>query len=327
MKGRVLVTGGAGYVGAQACKALAAAGWAVTVFDNLSRGWRDFVRWGPLIEGDILDQAVLERAMAAVQPDAIMHFAALTFVGESVADPGLYYRTNTLGSLNILSAMQAQGVERIIFSSTCAIYGQPQTALLDESHPQAPINPYGWSKLFVERLLADFGAAHDLRSVALRYFNAAGADPDGEIGERHEPETHLIPLAIRGAMAGDYELTVFGDRFATRDGSCVRDYIHVCDLADAHVRALDYLMAGGASDAFNLGTGRGTSVFEIAEAVETVSGRPVRRLIGPPRAGDAAALVARADKACEVLGWRAQRSSIETIVKDAWAWHEKEAAR
>ena len=317
----VFVTGGAGYVGSHCCKAFAKAGWIVVVFDNLSRGWRDMVRWGDLIEGDLLDQAALAAAIARVKPDAITHFAALSYVGESVTEPGLYYRNNSLGTLNLLDAARAGNVESILFSSTCATYGTPVRTPIDESHPQSPINPYGWSKLFVERMLADYARAYALRYVALRYFNAAGADEAGEIGERHEPETHVIPLAIRGALRNDYTFTIFGDDFDTRDGTCVRDYIHVSDLADAHCRALDYLSAGGKSDVFNLGTGVGTTVREIADAVERVAGRTFPRQIGARREGDPAALVASAEKARDVLGWRAQHSDIDTIILTAWRWH------
>ena len=321
----VLVTGGAGYVGSHCCKAFAEAGWTVVTFDNLSRGWRDLVQWGELIEGDILDRAALDAAIAQVQPDAVAHFAALAYVGESVEDPGLYYRNNTTGTMTLLDAMVDGGVDKLIFSSTCATYGVPDRVPMDETTPQSPINPYGWSKLFVEKMLDDYGTAHGLRAVKLRYFNAAGADFEAETGERHEPETHLIPLAIRGMMADGFELTVFGDDFDTRDGTCVRDYIHVMDLADAHARALDYLQEGGASNVFNLGTGTGTTVMEIIEAVERVSGKPVRRTIGPRRAGDPPALVASAEKARETIGWQAQHSDIDTIIKSAWAWHRKEA--
>ncbi|MGE3141848.1 MAG: UDP-glucose 4-epimerase GalE [Hyphomonadaceae bacterium] len=321
MSKTVFVTGGAGYVGSHCCKAFAQAGWTVVVFDNLSRGWRDMVRWGDLIEGDLLDEAAIGAALARVRPDAVAHFAALSYVGESVTEPGLYYRNNSVGTLNLLDAARAAGKPNILFSSTCATYGIPQRTPIDESHPQSPINPYGWSKLFVERMLADYARAYDARYVALRYFNAAGADPDGEIGERHEPETHVIPLAIRGALKNEYTFTVFGDDFDTRDGTCVRDYIHVADLADAHCRALDYLQAGGQSDVFNLGTGVGTTVKEIADAVERVAGRSFPRKIGPRREGDPAALVAGADKARDVLGWRPTQSDIDAIIRTAWRWH------
>lgn len=317
----VLVTGGAGYVGSHCCKAFAQAGWRVVTFDNLSRGWREFVRWGPLIEGDILDEAALRAAMDEVKPDAVAHFAALAYVGESVEQPELYYRTNTFGALNLIEAMRNAGVGKLLFSSTCATYGVPHTTPIAEDHPQSPINPYGWSKLFVERMLADVSAAHGLAYVALRYFNAAGADAEGQIGERHEPETHVIPLAIRGALANDYTFSIFGDDFDTRDGTAVRDYIHVSDLADAHCRALDHLHDGGASEIFNLGTGTGTTVAEIAAAVERVAGRPLPRRVIGRRPGDPPALIASAAKAEQILGWRPRHSSIDNIIATAWRWH------
>lgn len=317
----LFVTGGAGYVGSHCCKAFKQAGWEVVVYDNLSRGHREFALFGDLIVGDILDADALATAMASVKPDAVAHFAALAYVGESVANPGLYYRNNTVGTLNIVEAMRGAGVDKILFSSTCATYGVPHRVPIDESHPQSPINPYGWSKLFVEQMLADFSAAHGLRYVALRYFNAAGADADGEIGEWHEPETHAIPLAILGALKPDYTFTIFGDDFETRDGTGLRDYIHVADLADAHKRALEYLLKGGQSDVFNLGTGVGTTVAEIAAAVERVAGKPVARRVGPRRAGDPPALFAANDKARQVLGWEPIQSDIDNIVRSAWRWH------
>jgi UDP-arabinose 4-epimerase len=323
----ILVTGGAGYVGSHCCKAFANAGWQVVVFDNLFRGWRDMVKWGPLIEGDILDRSALDAAFAKVKPDVVAHFAALTYVGESVEDPGLYYRNNSFGAFNLLEAMRGAGVNKLIFSSTAATYGVPHQTPMPEDHPQLPINPYGWSKLFVERMMADYAAAYDLRYAALRYFNAAGADADGEVGERHEPETHVIPLAARGALRDDYVFTIFGDDFETRDGTCVRDYIHVSDLGRAHAAAADYLLSGGTAMAFNLGTGHGTTVKEIADAIEGVSGRPLPRRIGPRRAGDPPVLVASNARAKAVLGWTPQQSSIDEIVQSAWAWAQKDGAR
>ena len=327
MQQTIFVTGGAGYVGSHCCKAFAAAGWNVVVYDNLYRGWRDFVKWGELIEGDIRDAEALSAALAKVRPDAIAHFAALAYVGESVRDPGSYFDVNTRGTLNLLQAMAAQGLDKIVFSSTCATYGSPERLPITEDTPQQPINPYGASKLFVERMLGDFGHAHAIRSVALRYFNAAGADPDGELGERHEPETHLIPLAIGAAQAGLDALTVFGSDFATADGTCIRDYIHVADLADAHVLALRHLFAGGASDVFNLGTETGTSVNGVIAAVEQVSGMSVRHTYGPRRDGDPPVLVASAAKAREQLGWNPCRSDIATIIDHAWRWHQVESDR
>lgn len=321
---KVLVTGGAGYVGSHCCKAFARAGWEVVVYDNLSRGWRDFVRWGPLIEADILDTEALRSAMRAHRPDAVAHFAALAYVGESVTSPDLYYRTNTQGALNVLTAMRDAGVGQFVFSSTCATYGEPTQIPIDETHAQAPINPYGWSKLFVEKMLADFDQAYGLRSIALRYFNAAGADPEGEIGERHEPETHLIPLVLRAALDPSAPVTVFGDDFNTRDGTAIRDYIHVLDLADAHCLALESLARGGASDVFNLGSETGASVLEIVEAAESATGRPIPRRTGARRAGDPPMLVASAEKAKQTLGWRPQHSALGEIMRTAWAWHSRE---
>lgn len=320
----LFVTGGAGYVGSHCCKAFAEAGWEVVVFDNLSRGHRELVRYGQLIEGDLLDRKALEAAIGQVKPDAVAHFAALAYVGESVENPALYYRNNTVGTLNLMDAMRGGGVDKLLFSSTCATYGVPTRVPIDETQPQSPINPYGWSKLFVEQMLADFSVAHPFRYVALRYFNAAGADASGEIGERHEPETHAIPLAIQGALRKDCVFTIFGDDFDTRDGTGLRDYVHVTDLADAHKRALDYLMKGGKSDVFNLGTGTGTTVAEIAAAVERVAGKPISRKVGPRRAGDPPALYASNAKAREVLGWEPKHSAIDNIIRTAWRWHAQQ---
>lgn len=322
----VLVTGGAGYVGSHCCKAFAEAGWKVVVYDNLHRGWRDMVRWGELIEGDLLDEAAIGAALHQVRPDLVAHFAALADVGESISDPSVYYRNNVTGTWSLLQAMRNAGVKQLIFSSTTATYGEPLEIPITESHPQHPINPYGWSKLFAERLMQDYAAAYGLKFVGLRYFNAAGADPDGEIGERHEPETHLIPLAARGALSDDYAFTIFGDDFDTRDGTCVRDYVHVADLASAHLKAAAYLAEGGESAFFNLGSGVGATVKEIADAIEKVSGRSFARHIGPRRSGDPGTLVASNAKAKAILGWAPVRSDIETIVQDAWAWHSGRGA-
>ena len=321
---KLLVTGGAGYVGSHCSKAFSQAGWDVTVFDNLSRGWREFVRYGDFFEGDIMNPAHLAEAIEQVKPDAVAHFAAFAYVGESVGNPGIYYRNNTQGTLNILEAMRDGGVKNLLFSSTCATYGVPAEMPIHEELPQSPINPYGWSKLMVEKMMWDFSHAHDMTCVALRYFNAAGADPDTEIGERHDPEPHVIPLAIRGAMRDDFTFTILGDDFDTRDGTCVRDYIHVVDLADAHKRAIQYMADGGKSDYFNLGTGNGTTVKEIADAVQKRAGRELPRKIGDRRPGDPPALIADPFKAKRVLGWEATHSDIDFIVDTAWKWHEKE---
>lgn len=324
MSDTVLVTGGAGYVGSHACKALAAAGYRPVVYDSLERGHRWAVKWGPLEQGDLLDADALKRALARHKPAAVMHFAAYAFVGESVSAPGLYYRNNVMGTLSLLEAMREAGIGTIVFSSTCATYGVPQTPLLAEDHPQAPINPYGATKLMVERILADYRAAYGLRYAALRYFNAAGADPDGEIGEVHDPETHLIPLALKAARGTGDPLTIFGDDYDTEDGTCIRDYIHVGDLADAHIRALERLLGHDETIALNLGTGTGVSVRRLVEAVERVTGRAVPHSYGPRRAGDPPVLVAATGKAKATLGWEPRQSDIETIIRNADAW---EAAR
>ncbi|RIV82337.1 UDP-glucose 4-epimerase GalE [Aurantiacibacter xanthus] len=317
---RVFVTGGAGYVGAHCCKAFAADGWEVVTFDDLSRGWREAVRWGPLIEGSLLDREALGRAMDETRPDLVAHFAAFAYVGESVGDPGLYYRNNTVASLNLMQELVARAAVPVLFSGTCASYGNPQFLPITEDHPQVPINPYGWSKLFVEKMLHSFHAAHGLNSVTLRYFNAAGADPDGEIGERHEPETHAIPLAIEAAINEAADFTVFGTDFDTPDGTPVRDYIHVTDLADAHVRAANYLLREAGCHAFNLGTGQGTSVKELLAAVARAVGAEPKVTWGARRAGDPAILVASAQKAKSHLGWTPAHSSIEEIVESALTW-------
>ena len=319
----VFVTGGGGYVGSHCAKAFAEAGWTVVTYDNFSRGHRDLVKWGEAIEGDILDRAALDAALARVKPDAVAHFAAFAYVGESMASPETYYRNNVLGTMTLLDAMIAAGVGQLVFSSSCATYGISND-LITEDTPQAPINPYGETKLICEKMIRDYGLAHGLRSVALRYFNAAGCDPDGETGERHDPEPHVIPLAIRGAMDGTFTFNIFGSDYDTPDGTCVRDYIHVSDLADAHKRALDYLADGGASDVFNLGTGRGYSVLELADAVGRVAGKPVPRVMADRRPGDPPRLVASADKAKRILGWVPERSDLDTILKSAWAWFQKE---
>lgn len=316
----VLVTGGAGYVGSHCCKAFARNGWQVVVFDDLSRGWREAVQWGPFIEGNLLDRAAIDSAIGKTRPDLVAHFAAFAYVGESVDDPAIYYRNNCVGTLNLLDTMVAYGVGPILFSSTCATYGNPKHLPIGEDHPQAPINPYGRSKLFVEHMIRDCCAAYGLRSVTLRYFNAAGADPDGEIGERHEPETHAIPLAIEAAVEPNAHFTVFGTDFDTRDGSALRDYIHVSDLAEAHVAAGEFLLANGGSHVFNLGTGVGTTVLELVAAIGKATGRRPDVKLGDRRAGDPGALVASFDKARDVLGWEPRFSSIDRIVETALAW-------
>jgi UDP-arabinose 4-epimerase len=317
----VLVTGGAGYIGSHAAKALAEAGYRPVVYDNLVHGHRWAVKWGPLVEGDIADRDLLVRTIEAHRIDAVMHFAAFAYVGESVARPEIYFQNNVVGSLALLEAMRLTGLGRIVFSSTCATYGTPERQPITESTEQRPVNPYGETKLMIERALHWYGQAHGIATVALRYFNAAGADPAGEIGEAHEPETHLIPLILDAAAGRRPAIDIFGTDYPTRDGTCVRDYIHVADLAEAHVRALDHLAAGGGSVALNLGTGRGHTVREVIAAVERATGRPVPRRETGRRAGDPAELVADPTRAAERLGWRATRSGLDTIVSTAWTWH------
>jgi UDP-glucose-4-epimerase GalE len=318
----VLVTGGAGYIGSHAAKALAAAGYRVVVFDNLTAGHRDAVRFGPLVEGDITDIEAVRRALRDHQAWAVMHFAAYLDVGESVREPSKYYRNNVTGALTVLEAMALERVRLFVFSSTCATYGEPVETPITESHPQKPINSYGESKLAVERALPHFERAYDLRSVALRYFNAAGADPDGELGEDHAPEIHLIPRAIEAATGGR-GLQVFGNDYPTPDGTCLRDYIHVSDLADAHVKALEAVAETGRSRVYNLGTGRPHSVKEVIAAVERVTGRRVPWTLAPRRDGDPAVLYAAAHNAQTELRWTPRFMDIESIVSTAWNWHRR----
>ena len=321
---KVLVAGGAGYVGSHACKALAAGGFVPVVYDNLSTGHPGFVRWGPLVEGDILDEVTLRGAFAEHRPAAVLHFAACAYVGESVEDPAKYYLNNVVGALHLMNAARMAGNVPIVFSSTCAVYGEPRTVPITEDALLAPVNPYGHTKLTVERALADYDAAYGLRSVRLRYFNACGCDPDGEVGERHDPETHLIPRTILAAMGRLAELTLFGDDYPTLDGTAIRDYVHVCDLADAHVAAVRLLLGGGDSASVNLGTGCGYSVREIVDAVERVTGLDVPRRVAPRRPGDPPVLVADSSYAGRLLGFSASRSDLDTIVRTAHAWLRQE---
>jgi UDP-arabinose 4-epimerase len=320
----VLVTGGAGYVGSHCCKAFAQAGWNVVVLDDLSRGHRQAVRWGPLVEARIDDAVAVAAALREHRPDLVAHFAAYAYVAESVERPDLYYANNSAATLSLLETMRAEGFFRLLFSSTCASYGHPAYLPIDEKHPQAPINPYGWSKFVVERMLEDYAPAFGFASIALRYFNAAGCDLDGEIGEDHDPEPHVIPLALKAALDRSGPFRVLGTDYDTRDGSAVRDYIHVSDLADAHVLAGARLLAGSTgAEVFNLGTGRGTTVLEIADAVDRATGGGLVVERGPRRPGDPAALVASANKARSVLGWEPVRSDIGTIVETALRWERR----
>ena len=322
-RGTVLVTGGAGYIGSHACKALARAGYLPVAYDNLTYGHASAAKWGPLERGDILDRVRLDEVISGYKPDAVMHFAAFAYVGESVTDPGKYYRNNVAGSLTLLEASRDHGIARFVFSSTCATYGIPDYLPIREETAQRPINPYGASKLMVERMLTDFGTAHDLRSIALRYFNAAGADPDNELGEDHEPETHLIPLVLDAASGRRPHVTIFGTDYETPDGTCVRDYIHVSDLADVHVKTLETLEGGASSGAYNLGNGRGFSVRQVLDTVERITGLAVPVRLGDRRAGDPAALVSDAAKARSELGWHPKLVDLEAIIRTAWAWHQR----
>ena len=318
----ILVTGGAGYVGSHACKALAAAGYRPVTYDNLERGRGDAVKWGPLEQGDLSDLPRLREVFSTYRPAAVMHFAALAYVGESASNPALYYRNNILGALNLFEAMRQFDVAAVVVSSSCAVYGAPESTPIDEDHPKHPISPYGVGKWVVERMLEDLQRAHGLRSVCLRYFNAAGADPDGEIGETHDPETHLIPLVLDAALGRQPHITVFGADYDTPDGTCLRDYIHVTDLAEAHVLALKWLLSGSeASTALNLGVGKAWSVMEVIETARRVTGRTIEVAAAPRRAGDPPVLVADPTRAGKILGWSPRRSSLETQIADAWRWH------
>jgi UDP-glucose 4-epimerase len=316
----ILVTGGAGYIGSHTCLALTQAGYRVVVYDNLLNGHRAFCKFGPLEEGDVRDGARLAAAFAAHKPAAVIHFAALIEAGVSVRDPAPFYETNVGGALALINAARAHGQPPIVFSSTCATYGAPQRERLDEAHPQWPINPYGWSKFAAERLFADCRTAYGQRSTWLRYFNAAGAAPNHGLGERHDPETHAIPLAIFAALGRRESFTLFGEDYPTRDGSCVRDYIHVLDLADAHVRAVRQLIDGAEGDAYNLGTGAGATVKELVAAVGVAAGKPFNVIAAPRRPGDPPALIADASKAARDLGWRPMRDLAATVAS-AWRWH------
>lgn len=316
----VLVTGGAGYVGSHAVQELRRAGVPCVVLDNLGRGYRQLVRDCELIVGDIGDSDLVSRVLRERRIHAVMHFAAFAYVGESVTKPGLYFRNNVAATLNLLECMVRAGVGQLVFSSTCATYGMPEAIPMPETHPQRPINPYGASKLMVERMLADFGAAHGLRSIVFRYFNAAGADPSGTIGEMHDPETHLIPLALQAAAGVRPALEIFGTDYPTADGTCIRDYIHVTDLADAHALGLKHLTAGNGSDIFNLGNGNGFSVKQVITAAERVTGRKVPWKAAPRRAGDPHALVGSADRARRILGWKPRFADLGVIIETAWKW-------
>jgi UDP-glucose 4-epimerase len=317
----ILVTGGAGYIGSHACKVLRAAGYIPVTFDNLQTGWRDAVQFGPFEWGDLSDRARLDAVFAQWQPVAVMHFAALSQVGEAMQDPGKYWRGNVCTSLNLIEAAVAAGCLQFVFSSTCATYGDNDGVVLDETTPQTPINAYGASKRAIENMLGDFGAAFGLRSVIFRYFNVIGADPEAKIGEFHRPETHLVPLLLDAIDGKRPALTVYGSDYPTADGTCIRDYVHVMDLVQAHLLGLKWLEDGKQSRVFCLGSGTGFSVREVIEAARTVTNLPVPILEGARRAGDAVTLVSGSARAARELGWRPTRSNMPEMIADAWRWH------
>lgn len=328
-KPTILVTGGAGYIGSHAVLALKRAGYGVVVLDNLVYGHRDLVEQVlqvDLIVGDINDRPLLDELFAKYDIAAVMHFSAYAYVGESVTTPDKYYRNNVVATLTLLEAMQAASIDKFVFSSTCATYGVPKTVPIPEDHPQSPINPYGATKLMVERILADFDVAYGLKSVCFRYFNAAGADPTGLLGEDHDPETHLIPLVLQTALGKRQSVSIFGTDYDTPDGTCIRDYIHVSDLADAHILGVEYLLQGGDSTIFNLGNGNGFSVREVIDAAKQVTGREIKVVESDRRAGDPPALVGSGEKARKILGWNPQYPEIDKIIRHAWDWHQKRHA-
>lgn len=322
----VLVTGGAGYIGSHAVLALKQAGYDVLILDNLVYGHQDLVEQVLKVEmivGDTADRTLLDQLFASYKVAAVMHFAAYAYVGESVSDPAKYYQNNVTGTLTLLEAMNTAGVKNFVFSSTCASYGVPKTNPIPEDHPQDPINPYGRSKYMVEQILDDFDHAYDLRSVRFRYFNACGADPEGRIGEDHNPETHLIPLVLQTALGKRDSISIFGTDYPTPDGTCIRDYIHVTDLADAHVLGLKYLLNGGETAIFNLGNGNGFSVREVIDVARQVTGKEIPAVECDRRPGDPPALVGSSEKARSILGWQPQYADLPTIIRHAWDWHQK----
>ena len=319
----ILISGGAGYVGSHTAKSLSRAGFDVVVYDNLSAGHRWAVKWGPLVEADLSDKVAVKRALKEHNVTSVIHFAAHAYVGESVRDPRRYFQNNVANTLILMDALLDARIPNVVFSSSCAVYGEPHSLPISENHSKIPVNPYGESKLFIERVLEWYGSAYGLRWAALRYFNAAGADPEGELGEVHTPETHLVPRLIEAALGRLAAVEIFGTDYPTPDGTPVRDYVHVSDLAEAHVAALQHLASGSESFSANLGTGRGASVREVISAVERVSGKPLNTKAAPRRRGDPAVLVADPAFVTTKLGWRAEQSSLEHIVSTAWNWHRR----
>ena len=324
-KQKILVTGGAGYIGSHACKALQQAGFIPVTFDNLVTGWRDAVKFGPFEQGDLLNKSDIERVLEKHSPVAVMHFAALSQVGESIQKPGLYWHNNVLGSLNLIQTVVEYDCMDFVFSSTCATYGEQDGVVLDEDSMQHPINAYGASKRAVENILADYQVTYGLNHVIFRYFNVAGADPEAEIGEFHQPETHLIPLILDAVNGKRDAITIFGTDYDTQDGTCIRDYVHVCDLVEAHVLGLKWLQEGQGSRIFNLGTGDGFSVLEVVEHAEQVTKRPVPITEAARRLGDCTKLLSGSSRAVSELGWSATRSNMKQMITDAWRWHQKGA--
>ncbi len=321
MTDSILVTGGAGYIGSHTCKALAAHGYLPVTLDNLIYGHPWAVQWGPLVTGDITDASALDRVFSEYHPAGVIHFAAFAYVGESVTDPAKYYQNNVTGSISLLNAMRRHGCRRIIFSSTCATYGIPQEVPIPENHPQSPINPYGRSKLMMEQIIQDYTNAYGLQHAILRYFNAAGADPEGQIGEDHNPETHLIPIVIQTVLGQRPHTDVYGSDYETPDGTAIRDYIHVTDLASAHVLALEFLNRSNRNLCVNLGTGRGVSVMDVIRTVEDVTGKPVNYRIADRRPGDPPVLAAQPGQAFDILGWKPNFTDIRATISTAWNWH------
>ncbi len=319
----ILILGGAGYIGSHANKLFNRRGYETVVFDNLVYGHRSFAKWGDFFLGDLADREQIRNCFKQYPIEAVMHFCAYTYVGESVVDPAKYYRNNLVNTINLLDTMREFNVRFIVFSSTCSTYGTPSYIPIDEDHPQVPVNPYGWSKFMVERILEDYDRAYGIKHVNLRYFNAAGADPEAEIGELHDPETHLIPLVLDAAVGKRPDIKIFGTDYDTPDGTCIRDYIHVADLSDAHILALEYLRGVGSSESFNLGNDTGFSVREVIGMAEKVTGRIITATETKRREGDPAVLISSSRKAHDILGWRPQFAELETIIGTAWNWHQK----